>query len=153
MLGLAAEGKTYLVLESQKAYMELPAAEAAASVASASGVVTITRSGRRELIAGFECEHVEVESNVDATGRKTDMCLTSALGPYVNPMASFAGVRLAPWQRQLAANGGFPLKVTLPDGTVALEVTRIVRRRVSDTMFRIPADFSKTDMPRRPPTL
>ena len=78
------------------------------------------------------------------------MCLTSVLGPYVNPMASLGGTRLTSWQQQLARDGGFPLKVTLPDGTVVLEVTKIEKRRVSDALFRIPSDFSKMEMPKRP---
>jgi len=33
---------------------------------------------------------------------------------------------------------------------VALEVVKIEKRRVSDMQFRIPADFTKMDMPRSP---
>ena len=150
MLGLAAEAKTYLVIESQKAYMEVPISDAAGSMAASAGPTNVSKSGRKEIIAGYECEHIIVETHGESGNKKTDMCLTSALGPYVNPMASLAGVGLAPWQQQLARSGGFPLKVTLPDGTVALEVTKIEKRRVSDALFRIPSDFSKMDMPKRP---
>ncbi|MBL0173601.1 MAG: DUF4412 domain-containing protein [Gemmatimonadaceae bacterium] len=150
ILALATEGKTYAVLATQRAYMEMSAGDAAGSVAESAGATTISRSGRKETIAGYECEHVLVESNGATGPQKTDMCLTKALGPYVNPVSGLAGARLTPWQRQLASEGGFPLKVTLSDGSVALEVTRIQKRRVSDTLFRIPADFSKMEMPKRP---
>ena len=150
ILGLSAENKTYLVVESQRAYMELPPVDAARMVAASAGATKLTRSGRKETIAGYECEHVIVPTNDDTKSETTDMCLTYALGKYVNPMASLSGARLSPWQQQLAADGGFPLRVTLPDGLVALEVTKIMKRRVSDTLFRIPADFSKMELPKRP---
>ena len=54
------------------------------------------------------------------------------------------------WQRQMVKEGGFPLRVTLADGSIPIEVTKIEKKRVNDTLFRIPADFSKMDMPRRP---
>ncbi len=150
VLGLSAEARTYLVIESQRAYMEVPTGDAVGSLATSAGATVVTKSGRRETIAGYECEHIIVESRGDAGSRKTDMCLTSALGPYVNPMASLAGGRMAPWQQALTSDGGFPLKVTLPDGSVALEVTKIEKRRVSDALFRIPPDYNKMDMPKRP---
>lgn len=150
ILTLAAEGKTYIVIESQRAYMEVSAGDAASAAAINSGATTITRSGRKETVAGYECEHVVLETNGANGPQKTDMCVTRSLGPYVNPMAGVGGARVMPWQRQLALEGGFPLRVSLTDGSIALEVTNIVKRRVSDALFRIPPDFSKMDMPRRP---
>jgi hypothetical protein len=153
ILRLATEAKTYMVIESQKAYMEVPTADAVSAVAANADKTKdakITRSGRRETIAGYECEHVIVEVPGDGDTQKTDVCITQALGRYVNPMAAFSGAAMAPWQRQLASEGGFPLKVIGHDGTVVAEVTRIEKKRVSDTQFRIPADFNKMAMPKRP---
>jgi hypothetical protein len=65
-------------------------------------------------------------------------------------MNAMAGSRAPTWQRQLEAQGGFPLKVTGSDGTVMLEVTTVTKRRVSDAIFRIPDDFNKMTLPRRP---
>jgi Domain of unknown function (DUF4412) len=149
ILGLSAEKKTYLVIDAQRTYMDVSSGDGMSSAASA-GPIKVTRSGRKETIAGYECEHVLVESSAGGNSQKTDVCMTSALGPYVNPMASFGGGRLAPWQSELAKDGGFPLKVTMADGTVAVEVTKIEKRRVSDAQFRIPAEYTKMDMPRRP---
>ena len=150
ILGLSAESKTYMVVESQRAYMEVSTADAAASASSAAGDAKVSRTGRQETIAGLSCEHVIVETNGTAGPQKTDVCMTNGLGPFVNPMANLAAGRMTAWQRQLAQDGGFPLKVTLGDGSVPLEVTKIEKKRVSEAMFRIPADFSKMDMPRRP---
>jgi hypothetical protein len=148
ILGLAAESKTYVLMEAQRMYMEVPPPDSAA-VAKV-GEVKITKTGRIETIAGLSCEHIVVEAPGTASPQKADVCMTKGLGPFVNPMANVAGGRMTEWQKQLAQDGGFPLKVTLGDGTVPLEVTKIEKKRVSDTLFRIPADFTKMDMPRRP---
>ena len=147
VLGLAAEQKTYIVMDAQRSYVEMVAPGAAMNRAA---TAKVSRTGRSETIAGYVCEHVIIES-VGANGpNKDDMCLTTALGPYINPMSAMSGPMSA-WQRQLISDGAFPLKVTLADGSVALEVTKVEKRRVSDTLFRIPADFNKMEMPRRPP--
>jgi hypothetical protein len=58
-------------------------------------------------------------------------------------------MRSSPWQRVLSSAEGFPLKVTLDDGTVAMEVLRIERRRVSDTQFSVPADYVLLQPPKK----
>ena len=148
ILHLIDGAKTYLMMESQKAYTEVLARNIAAVNASD---VKVIRSGRRESIAGHDCEHLMVETS-SATGvLRTDVCATGALGGFVNPMAAVAGGLTPAWQR-VTADAGFPLRVIMPDGTVALEVTKIEKRRVRDDVFRIPADFNKMDMPKRPPS-
>lgn len=147
VLGLAGEQKVYVIIEAQRSYMEVAPLEAAST---AIATATVARTGRKETIAGMECEHVTVESSGANGVTKTDICMTRALGPFVNPMTTVAGARLTAWQRQLVADGGFPLKVTLNDGSVALEVTKIEKKRVNDAMFRIPSDYNKMALPRRP---
>lgn len=147
VLGLSSEKKVYVIIEAQRSYMEVPPLDA---IVAAGTPPTVTKTGKTETIAGFECEHVIIEAGSANGPTKTDVCLTRALGPFVNPMTALAGARMAPWQRQLMAEGGFPLKVTLNDGSVALEVTKVEKRRVSDSLFRIPTEFNKMDLPKRP---
>jgi hypothetical protein len=149
MLGLGAEQKMFMVVESQKSYMELAAPDAkgeAAKLAEAK----VTRTGKKETIAGYECEHVIIETTAASGPQRNDVCVTKALGRYVNPMASLGNAMMPAWQKQLVSDGSFPLRVTLSDGVVALEVTKVEKKRVSDALFRIPADFNKMDMPKRP---
>ena len=151
ILGLSSEKKTFLVIESQRSYVDVTNTEAGTAMASAAANAKITPTGRKETIAGYECEHMTIESTAPGDrAQSMDVCITKALGPYVNPMSSVGGVRVPAWQAQLMRDGGFPLKVSRADGTVELEVTKIEKRRVSDTQFRIPADFNKMDMPKRP---
>ena len=151
-LSLATEGKAYLLMASQKSYMELPANgvsddRSAAGMASR-GEVTVRKTGRMETVAGYPCEHVLVvrgpASGGNAPADSTDVCFTRALGTYVDPMASAVGrTNIPAWQQALLRDGGFPLKVTLADGTVALEATRVEKKRVSPAVFGIPSDYGK----------
>ncbi len=147
MIGLAAEQKLYMLLESQRMYMELPTGDLAATAKAADP--KLTRTGKKETIAGYECEHLLIETTSASGVQKTDACVTSALGRFLSPAGGMGGAAPA-WQRMLSSEAAFPLKVTMPDGSTALEVTKVEKKRVTDTQFRIPSEFTKMDMPRRP---
>jgi hypothetical protein len=53
------------------------------------------------------------------------------------------------WQRMLTVDGGFPLKVTMPDGSIPLEVVKIEKKRLANDLFSVPLDYTKMEMPRR----
>ncbi len=147
MIVSPTEKKLYMLLAAQNSYMEMSlpdsAADRARTAAAGADSVTVTRTGRREQVAGLTCEHVLVSSR----GAATDLCLTPELGRFVNPMASLQGGALAPWQRQLGAE--FPLKVTMADGSVPLEVTKVERKRLSNDLFAVPNSYTKVTMPPR----
>ena len=147
MIGLASEHKTFVVIESQKSYMEMPSS-AAAQVA---GTGTVTRTGKMETIAGNSCEHVMVDAaGANGATQRVDVCLSKALGSYVNPLSAMPGGRTPAWQQLMSDAGEFPLKATLADGTVALEVLTIEKHRVSETLFRIPPTYNRLDALKRP---
>jgi hypothetical protein len=140
------ERKLFVLTEARASYMEMPLASTDAATTLPADV-KVTRTGKRETVAGLSCEQVSVESG----GERTDICLTKELGPYVNPLASLGRQGGGDWQSALAAEG-FPLRVTLPDGSVALEVTRVERRRLANSLFSVPESYTKMAMPtRRPP--
>jgi hypothetical protein len=122
MLAVPREQKLYVLMAAQNAYSEIPMAAATAAATAAAGAVPaeaagdvkVVRTRRRETIAGYACEHVQVT----AAAQTTDVCLSTALGRYVNPLESMRGTAAPAWQRAVGGEG-FPLKVTLPDGTVA----------------------------------
>lgn len=149
IIAAPAEHKMYMLMDAQSIYMEQPLTVDAAEKAAGSVTTpppTITRTGKKETIAGYECEHVLVAGNPGST----DVCVARGLGPYVPPAL---GTQLPAWQRALAADGAFPLKVTRSDGTVQLEVTKIEKRKLSPAMFEVPDSYTKMQMPagRRPP--
>lgn len=145
IIAAPAEQKMYLLMDAQSMYAEQPL-DLSGAGNSATTAPKITRTGRKETIAGYECEHLLVAGDPG----DTDICVTKGLGPYVTPSI---GARLPAWQRALASEGAFPLKVTNPAGVVQLEVTKIEKRKLSPAQFEVPDNYSKVAMPagRRPP--
>lgn len=149
MLAVPQEKKMYMLMAAQNAYMEMSLPDAANAAKSTNGPVEdvkITRTGRKEQVAGLTCEHVQMSSKSGAT----DVCLTKELGRFVNPMEGMRASAGAPWQKQIANE--FPLKVTMPDGSVPLEVTKVERKRLANDLFSVPEHYTKMAMPAgRPP--
>ena len=146
MISLPAEQKIYVLIDAQNVYMELPPGT---DVATLTDTVApkITRTGKRETIAGYPCEHVTIATKRDTT----DVCMARGLGPFLHILSGMriGGARPPAWQRSLAADGGFPLKVVGADGKVALEVTKIEKRKLPAALFVIPPNYTKVDMPGR----
>lgn len=110
-----------------------------------SRVPTVAHTKQFELIAGHKCEHVLVTLGK----QKTDVCMGKGLGVFIMP----AGLgRADGWDRVLTELNGFPLKVTQADGTVTMEVVKIDRKALPESMFAVPDSYSKMpDLMRRPP--
>lgn len=146
-----AEKKMYMLVPAQSAYMEMPMADslAAAAAKRAPGApeeAKVVRTGKRETVAGLSCEHVQVTSKLGTA----DMCVSRELGRFMSPTDA---VRQGggSWQRELGNE--FPLKVTMPDGSVPLEVVKVERKRLSNDLFTVPGTYNKLAMPGgRPPT-
>jgi hypothetical protein len=147
LLSVPQEQKVYVLMAAQNAYMEMPLADASASVAAKTPAdAKITRTGRMETVAGYACEHVTVAS----AAQTVDICLAKGLGGYVNPLASMQRGSEPAWQRMLTVDGGFPLKVTMQDGSSPIEVVKIEKKRLAADLFSVPLAYTKMEMPRRP---
>ena len=137
----------FILMAAQRAYMEMPmGAMAAAPTAAPPTDITVTRTGRIETIAGYACEHVQMVS----AAQTIDLCLAKGLGRYVNPMAAMAQGAVPSWQRMLMADDGFPLRITMADGSVPIEVVKIAPQRLDNALFAVPPTYTKMALPRRP---
>ena len=151
LLSVPQEQKMYVLIAAQNAYMEMPIGDAASSVAASSVAAKspadakITRTGRMETVAGYACEHVTVAS----AGQTVDICMAKGLGGYVNPLASMQRSSEPAWQRMLTADGGFPLKVTMQDGSIPIEVVKVEKKKLASDLFSVPLTYMKMEMPRR----
>ncbi len=146
LLSVPQEQKVYVLLAAQNAYMEMPIGDASSSVAAkAPADAKITHTGRMDMVAGSACEHVTVAS----AAQTVDICLAKGLGSYVNPLASMQRGSEPAWQRMLTADGGFPLKVMMPDGSIPIEVVKIERKKLAIDLFSVPLTYTKMEMPRR----
>ena len=144
MIMAPGEGKMYMVLEQTSQYVEqdLPNIADAAPSTTTAALPKLVRTGKKETIAGYECEHIDIDG--------LDVCATSGLGLYLNVGGNImARGGLQPWQKAVVKAQLFPLKVTLPDGTVQLLVTKIEKKGVDPAMFRVPATFTRVALPGR----
>ena len=152
------EGLMYTLLPPISMYSETSMADLQANLSARSsdsgstGVTrarprtpTVTHTKQFELIAGHKCEHVIVTLGAE----KTDICMGKGLGVFIMP----AGLgRAQGWDRVMAEANGFPLKVMQANGTVTMQVTKIERRALPESLFSVPDTYSKMpDMMRRPP--
>jgi hypothetical protein len=123
-----------------------------------------TSTGKTETIAGFNCEHWLMGERQD-----TDVCLAKGLG-YFGGGGQSGGVfdnlkNLAMGEKmkaQLDANpefakfvegGAFPLKISQIENGQAktvMEVTSVERKPLDDSLFTVPPDYKKMEIPGMP---
>jgi hypothetical protein len=115
----------------------------------------VTSTGETETIAGFNCRHWLIGDSQDL-----DVCMAKGLGYYGGGSGGILDKLKDPELRekakaQLDANpefakfvegGAFPLKVAVIENgrpRIIMEVTRIERKSLDDTLFTVPADYQK----------
>lgn len=155
----SAGGAMYMIREGDKMTMVMPAqhmymeqtmpARVAEEARAKIDKADVQFTGRKETIAGHECEHVIVTSDEDKS--KEDVCLAKGLGTFMmpsNPMGRGRGAQDSPMAALMRKLDGavFPLKVQKVGGPVELEVTKIDKKSLDDSMFAVPADYRKFDM-------
>jgi hypothetical protein len=136
-----ADGKMYMLMDQMSQYIEMELEDLTAPDANADAP-KITRTGKKEMIAGWECEHMTVD--------QLDVCAAKGLGAYLNVGGNLmmrGGMQ--PWQSAVLKENIFPLKVTLPDGKVQMEVTKIEKKSVEPAMFQVPSNYTKVTLPKR----
>ena len=123
-------GKMMILIPKSKMYLEqqMPDVEG-----DGEGEATVTRTGRRDVVAGHRCEIIKVK---DAKGNVSEVCGATSLG---NAMMTRPGQKTPAWMRGM--KGFFPLRVTDGKGKVVLEVTKVEAKDVDDAMFAPPAGF------------
>lgn len=152
MLMAPADGKVVIVMPMQRMYMDQSVdgmMAAAGTKAKDMKKPDIKMTGKKETIAGYQCEHATV---TDDTGHVADACVTKDLGNFMLPGGPMGRGGQAGWQGALG-DGAFPLKVTV-DNEVAFEVVRIEKKSLDDSIFLLPNGFQKMQMPNmgRPPS-
>jgi hypothetical protein len=140
-----------VILPAQMMYMERSMDNVAVPGTAGGKPPEVTWTGKKETIAGYECEHVTV---TDASGTQSDACVAKGLGAFFS-MAGGGGMmgggrrggggQGAGWQNQLPA-GAFPLKVTT-GGNVVMEVTNIEKKSLDAALFTVPEGYQKMAMP------
>lgn len=148
------------LMPSEKMYMTMDLSRMRQRTQADTSEQQFTATGRKETIAGHECEHY-----LTGTGQNTDMCVATGLGYYLGGGA--AGRRgpgsgggsygvPRPGDARMAAfrakfkDGFFPLRLTITEGgkvTTDMVVTAVERRALADDLFTVPAGFTEMRMP------
>jgi hypothetical protein len=135
----------YVVMTAMQAYMEIKLDDAPKSAANKEKP-TVTRTGKKETILGYACEQIIVSYG----GKETEIWATKGLGRFVqfDPETGGSG---AAWERVLAGEDMFPLRVIEMDSkgkqVSRMETTAIEKKSLPDTLFKVPSNFNKMDIP------
>jgi hypothetical protein len=142
---------TQMVMPSRKMFFEPPQMQGMGAAAAKAGgkEPDVKMTGKKETIGGYECEHMIVTGDDGSF----DVCGAKGFGTFTAPGAPGGGgatPAASGWER---IGEFFPLKVQKVGGEVVMEVTKIEKKLLEDSLFTIPADFQKLDMGRmgRPP--
>lgn len=126
--------------------------------ASPDGFPKVTSTGKTETIAGITCEHWIIDE-------KMDMCMAKGLGYFggggsggiLDKLKNLsmrdklkAQIDANPEFAKFAEGGAFPLKMAnIENGQTKtlMEVTSVERKSLDDSLFNVPADYKKTEIP------
>jgi hypothetical protein len=144
--------KTIVVLmDSQKLAMQMPIPTpgATSAVATASKTGKVTRTGKHETVAGYDCEDWEITHE---TGKRESACVAEGLSFFdLSTMAGTVGGVSPSWVDELRERGGFPLRTieTDPAGKEIsrMEVTKIEKKPIDAANFTVPAAYHLMQMP------
>jgi hypothetical protein len=134
MIADYAASSMLILIPQRKMYMEQPLPQGD----DASAKVKVTRTGRRDVVAGHRCEIIRVEDEDSVA----EICGASDMGRFV--MGAGPGRAGSSWAKGL--EGFFPLRVADGTGKVTLQVTKIERTAVADSQFLPPEGYTAMSM-------
>ncbi|HKQ77747.1 MAG TPA: DUF4412 domain-containing protein [Blastocatellia bacterium] len=171
MLLDTSSGTQTMLIPQNKTYMTLNLSEMVGQMVgqmtdgkdSSGDFPKITSTGKTETIAGYACQHWLIGDKQD-----TDVCMAKGLGYFGGGQAGSILDKLKniafgdKMKKQIEANpefakfvegGAFPLKMSqIENGQskTILEVTSVDRKSLDDSIFNIPADYKKMEIPGMP---
>jgi Domain of unknown function (DUF4412) len=125
------------------------------SAGTPGSIPKITATGRKETIAGHECEYYVMgdkgEAEVcSAKGLGMFMMGQSPMGGGASSLAALAAVGSNPDAVKLFSDGFFPLKMISNEGgkkQVVLEATLVERKSLDASLFAPPPDYKEMKIP------
>jgi len=163
-----SSGTQTLLIPQTKTYMIVNWREMAEKMAKGKGTSgdfsKVTSTGKTEMVAGFKCQHW-----IFGDEQNTDVCLANGLGYFgageqsgsiLDKLKSLsfgdkikAQLNANPEFAKFVEGGAFPLKVAkIENGQskTVMEVTSIERKSLDDSLFTVPADYKKMEIPGMP---
>ncbi len=145
--------KVLLFADAQKSYLDMDFATPAGQPSTNPSTSTLTQAGGHKTVAGYDCETWEVK---DATGKRSDVCIAQGIAFFdvmaLRPGGSPAGE--TPLARQFREKKSFPLESIDYDGSgtemTRTEVVKIEKKSLDDSLFAVPPDYRKVELPKAP---
>jgi hypothetical protein len=148
------DGKMVLVVDAQKAWMDMDLTKVGAAVAEADpgGNPVVNKTGRHETIAGHDCEAWEIKHG---SGKRTETCIADGLAAFDFGALLPGGSSSSALGTELHQKKLFPLRSVEFDAagkeTSRMEVTRVERKKLDRAIFEVPASYTKIDPTARKP--
>ena len=143
--------KVTILMDSQQLAMQMPI-PAVAGAAPLGKDTTITRTGKHETVAGYDCEDWEIATDGGKTGRKEAVCVAQGLAFFdFTAMAGPTGGTSRSWAEELRDKNGFPLRAVELDASgkeiSRMEAKKIERKALTDATFAVPAGYRVMNVP------
>lgn len=140
-----AAGKLTIIMDSQEIAMQMPIPHS--PNANETKPPTITRTGKHETLAGYDCEDWEI---VTAGGNHQLTCVAQGL-PFFDFAAIGGPTGGHSWAEELRDKNAFPLRAIDFDAkgkeVSRMEVTKVEKRPVNDAAFTVPPNFHLMEVP------
>ncbi|MEO6726844.1 MAG: DUF4412 domain-containing protein [Blastocatellia bacterium] len=157
---LMPQTKTYMSMNQDSGkFKEM--ADAAAKIsgeANTGDLYKVTNTGQTETVAGYSCQHWLMGSK-----KQTDVCLAKGLGQTGSILDQLktlgldeqakAQIQANPEFLKFAESGAFPMKMSqIENGQskMIMEVTNVERKTLDDSLFAVPSDYKKMEIPGMP---
>ncbi len=168
----SSTGMMTMLIPQKKTYMTMNFGQMAGDMTASEGekdssgdFLKVRSTGKTETIAGYACQYWLVGEKQD-----TEVCMAKGLGYFASAGGGAGGVldklkNLALREKikaQLDANpefakfvegGAFPLKINEVENgqwKTVMEVTRVERKSLDDSLFTVPADYKEVEIPGMP---
>lgn len=133
--------KAYLINDAQKMVMTIDP-DAKPASATPPEEPQITKTGKHETIAGYDCE----DWTIMHKGKKSEACIADGLSfAFGSPRDTASD-----WTQKLVASKQFPLRMVRYDAAGAeelrMEVTKIERKSLDASRFEVPAGYKEMDI-------
>jgi hypothetical protein len=146
------KGQVVLLMPSRRAYMRQPVAT---DLDQAVNLVTFTKVGRSESVAGNQCDYYTIQfQNSAAMDRQ--FCVATDLGfvgftPEARVHEGLASLGIGAVARRKFSGGFVVLKALDKSGKVVFTATKVDRRTLGDDLFEPGAGWTEAPTSVRPP--
>lgn len=133
--------KSFVIVSGREQYVELPVVYAPPRGARVPPRVNVQKTDSTDEIEGYECD--QFLATVDTL--EFEIWATKELGTA----GSFLTSQVSDWMWKILDMGYFPMRFIARDATGEesrrFEVTSVVKKSLSESLFRIPSDYEKID--------